>query len=130
MGAQENKQAVIDAYTAFGKGDIGAVIGMNAPDAVWVNYTGGSPLQGEFKGIDAISSFMGAVGEHLEISEFDLAPVAAEGDTVVARGTQTYKVKTTGKTVSGPVLHVFTFGPDGKVTRFEEYETGTEGAFA
>ena len=130
MGASENKTAVQAAYDAFAQGDIAAVIAMNAPDAVWVNYTGGSPLQGEHKGIDAIGGFMALVGEHLDISEFDLAPIAAEGDTVLAVGRQTYVAKKTGKTVSGPVVHIFTFGPDGKVTRFEEYETGAEGAFS
>jgi ketosteroid isomerase-like protein len=129
MGAQENKKAVSDAYEAFGKGDVPAVIAMNAPDAVWVNHTDGSPLKGEYKGMDGIGSFFGLVGEHLDISVFEMAPIAAEGDTVVALGRQTYVAKKTGKTVSGPVVHIFIFGADGKVTRFEEYETGTEGAF-
>lgn len=130
MGAAENKAAVETAYEAFGRGDVPAVIGMNAPDAVWVNYSNSkSPLQGEFKGVDDIGTFFGHVGEHLDITRFELAPIAAEGDTVVARGHQTYTVKSTGKTVDGPVVHIFTFGPDGKVTRFEEYETGTDGAY-
>jgi ketosteroid isomerase-like protein len=129
MGARENKQAVLDAYEAFGRGDIEAIGAMNAPDAVWVCYTKGSPLQGEYKGRDGIGAFFGKVGEHIEITQFEIAPIAAEGDTVVARGTQTYTAKKTGKTVSGPLVQVFTFGPDGKCTRFEEYETGTEGAW-
>jgi len=130
MGASENKQAVADAYEAFGRGDIPAVIGMNAPDAVWVNHTLGSPLGGEFKGQDEIGGFFGLVGEHIEITEFDVAPIAAEGDIVVAAGRQTYTAKKTGKKVSGPVVHIYTFGPDGKVTRFEEFETGAEGVWA
>jgi ketosteroid isomerase-like protein len=130
VGASENKKAVADAYEAFGKGDIPALIGMNAPDAVWVNHTPGSPLYGEHKGLDAIGGFFGLVGENLDITEFDMAPIAAEGDTVVAVGRQTYTAKKTGKKVSGPVVHLFTFGPDGKVTRFEEFETGAEAAFS
>lgn len=130
MGAPENKQAVIDAYEAFGRGDIEAVIGMNAADAVWANYSSdASPLSGEFKGFDSIGAFFGAIGEHIDMTEFDMAPIAAEGDTVVSRGHQTYTVKKNGKKVSGPVVHIFTFGPDGKVTRFEEYETGADGAW-
>ena len=131
MGAAENKAAVAAAYEAFGQGDVASVIAMNAPDATWVNYsTDASPLQGEFKGLDAIGAFFGVVGDSIEISEFDIAPIAAEGDIVVSHGHQTYTVKKTGKTVSGPVLHIFTFGPDGKVTRFEEWEHGTESAWA
>lgn len=131
MGAAENKATVIAAYEAFGRGDIEAVIATNAPDAVWVNYSStASPLNGEHKGTDAIGAFFGAIGETIEISEFDIAPIAAEGDRVVAEGHQSYTVKKTGKTVSGPVLHVFTFGPDGKCTRFEEWESGSEGAWS
>ncbi len=117
-------------YEAFGRGDIGYIIGMNAPDAVWVNYSSSkSPLQGEFKGADDIGVFFTKVGEHLDITALEIGPIAAEGDTVVAKGHQTYTVKSTGKTVDGPMIHIFTFGPDGKITRFEEYETGTEGAY-
>jgi ketosteroid isomerase-like protein len=129
MGASENKAAVAAAYEAFGKGDIESVIGMNAPDSVWVVHTAGSPLAGEYKGHDAIGGFFGLVGEHIEITRFELAPIAAEGDTVVAQGVQTDTAKKTGKTVSGPLVHIFTFGPDGKVTRFEEFETGAERAW-
>ena len=103
---------------------------MNAPDAVWVNYsTEASPFSGEHKGLDAIGAFFGLIGDNIEITEFDLAPIAAEGDVVVAGGHQAYTVKRTGKSVSGPVLHVFTFGPDGKVTRFEEWEANAHDAW-
>ena len=131
MGAAENKQAVAAAYEAFGRGDIAAVIAMNAPDAVWVNYsTEASPFSGEHKGLDGIGAFFGLIDGNIEILQFDLAPIAAEGDTVLAGGQQAYKVKRTGKTCSGPVLHVFTFGSDGKVTRFEEWESNAHSAWS
>jgi hypothetical protein len=131
MGAAENKAALVAAYEAFGRGDIASVIAMNTPDAVWVNYsTEASPLSGEHKGLDGIGAFFGFIADTMEITQFEMAPVAAEGDTVVAIGQQVYKVKRTGKTVSGPVVHVFTFGPDGKVTRFEEWESNAHDAWA
>jgi len=131
MTAAQNKAAVAAAYDAFAKGDVPTVIAMNAPDAVWVNYsTSASPFQGEHKGLDGIGEFFGLVGEHIEISQFELAPVAAEGDIVIARGQQTYTVKKTGKRVSGPVVHIFTFDAAGKVARFEEFETNTEDAWS
>jgi ketosteroid isomerase-like protein len=130
MGASENKAAVVAAYEAFGRGDIASVIAMNAPDAVWVNNSSTrSPLNGEHKGVEAIGAFFGLIGDSIEISQFEMAPVAAEGDTVVATGQQVYKVKRTGKIVSGPVAHVFTFDPKGKVTRFEEWESNAHDAW-
>ena len=130
MGARENRATIEGAYAAFAQGDVPAVIGINAPDAVWVNYSSpDSPLSGEHKGVDEIGAFFGVIGETIDIAEFDMAVVAADGDVVVARGHQTYTVKKTGKTVSGPVLHLFTFAPDGKLARFEEYETNVNDAW-
>jgi hypothetical protein len=130
VGAAENKATVVAAYEAFGTGDIAAVIATNAPDAVWVNYsTPASPFSGEHKGLDSIGAFFGLIGDSIDITEFDIGPIAADGDVVVAEGHQSYTVKKTGKTVSGPVLHVFTFGPDGKVTRFEEWESNVHDAW-
>ena len=131
MGAAENKSAVAGAYEAFGRGDIESVLALNAPDAVWVNYSSeASPLNGEHKGVDAIGAFFGLIGDTIELTEFDVAPIAAEGDTVLASGHQTYTVKKTGKVVSGPVVHIFTFGPDGKVARFEEWEANAHAAWS
>lgn len=130
MGAAENKAAVVAAYEAFGQGNIPAVVDMNADDAVWTINTGpGSPLAGDHKGKDAIAALFGTIAESIEITKFDAAPVAAEGDVVVARGSQAYTVKATGKTVDGPILHFYTFGADGKLGRFEEYEIDVGDAF-
>ena len=123
MGPADNRAAVEAAYVAFGKGDIPSVIAMNAPDALWVIHTAATaPYQGEHKGIEGIGTLFGLLPDSIDITEFDMAPVAIDGDVVVAKGVQTYTVKKTGKTVSGSFLHLFTFGPDGKVARFEEWE--------
>ena len=130
VGSAENRAAVESAYEAFGRADIATVIAMNAPHTVWVNYsTPASPLNGEFKGLDGVSTFFGLVGEHIDMSEFTIAPIAADGDVVVSSGHQTYTVKRTGKVVSGPVLHIFTFDADGRVTNFEEWEADTHDAW-
>ena len=131
MGATENKAAVVAAYQAFGAGDVAAVIASNAPDAVWVNHSSAaSALNGEFKGHDDIGNFFGLIGQHIEFSKFDMAPIAAEGDVVVAMGEQAYTVKSTGKTVAGPLIHIFTFGADGLVHRFEEFEANAHEAWS
>ena len=130
MGSAENRSAVESAYEAFSRGDVAQVIAMNAPDTVWVNYsTPASSLNGVFKGLDGVSTFFGLIGEHIEVSELEIAPIAADGNVVVSSGRQTYTVKRTGKVVSGPVLHVFTFDADGRVTNFEEWEADAHSAW-
>lgn len=130
MGAAENRATVISAYEAFGRGDIEAVIATNAPDAVWVIHSSSSaPFAGEHKGHESIGAIFQAIGESVDITLFDMRPIAAEGDIVVATGDQSYTVKKTGKTVSGPLAHVFTFDAAGKLIRFEEWESNADEAW-
>jgi len=131
MGQAENKAAVAAAYAAFGQGDVAAVVGMNAPDAVWiVHAAAGAPFEDEYVGHDAIGKLFGLLVDSIEIAHFEIEPIAAEGDIVVARGEQTYRVKSTGKSDTVQLIHIFTFGPDGKVTRFEEFEFSLDSAWS
>ena len=130
MGAAENRATVSAAYEAFGRGDIGAVIEINAADAVWVIHSGANAaFAGEHKGHAGIGAMFQTSGESVDITVFSMQPIAAEGDVVVAVGEQTYTVKKTGKTVNGPLAHVFTFNSEGKVVRFEEWESNADEAW-
>ena len=130
MGANENRATVVAAYEAFGRGDIAAVIGINSPDAVWAIHTSANAtFAGEHKGHDGIGAMFQTIVDSVDISMFDMQPVAAEGDVVVATGQQSYTVKATGKTVSGPLVHVMTFNADGQLMRFEEWESNADEAW-
>ena len=131
MGANENRAATIAAYEAFGKGDIAAIIAMQAPDTLWeIHSSPASPLNGEHKGHDGVGAFFQTVGTALEFAKFDMAPIAADGDVVIATGDQDYTVKATGKRVVGRVAHIFRYNSDGQCVHFEEWESGTEGAYS
>lgn len=130
MGAAENKATVTAAYEAFGRGDIPAVIGVNAIDAVWVIHSSpNAPFGGEHKGHDALGAMFQTIGETVDITLFDMRVIAAEGDIVVATGEQSYTVKETGKSVAGPLAHVFTFNAEGKLAHFEEWESNADEAW-
>jgi uncharacterized protein len=130
MGAKRNRATVEAAYEAFGRGDIPAVIGVNSPDAVWTIHTSPkTPFGGEHKGHDGIGALFGIIGETIDMSVFNLQPVAAEGDFVIAYGEQAYTVKKTGKRVAGPLIHMFTFDSGGQVVRFEEWESNADAAW-
>ena len=130
MGAKENRATVAGAYEAFGRGDIPAVVGINAPDAVWVIHTGANAaFAGEHRGHSGIGAMFQTIGETVDISLFNMQPIAADGDVVVAYGEQSYTVKKTGKTVAGPLVHLFTFNAEGQLIRFEEWESNADEAW-
>jgi uncharacterized protein len=131
MGAAENKAAVIATYEAFGRGDIDSILASNAPDTLWeIHSAKESPLNGEHKGRDGVAAFFGLVGASIDFAKFEMAPIAADGDVVVAIGEQDYTLKSTGKRVVGPLIHVCTFDSDGKVAHFEEFESNLGDAWA
>jgi len=130
MGTSENTAAVAAAYEAFGRGDIEAILAITAEDTIWqIHASSDSPLNGEYKGLDGVVEFFTKVGSLLEFARFEMAPIAAEGDTVVAVGDQEYTVTSTGTVVTGRLAHVYTFSSDGKVARFEDFEPGGDGAW-
>lgn len=131
MGADENRATLVKAYEAFGAGDIETILGLQSADTVWdIHSSAESPLNGTHKGVDGVVAFFGLVGENLEFAKFEIAPVAAQGDTVVAVGEQDYTAKKTGKRVVGPLVHVCTFDADGKLAHLEEWESNVGDAFA
>ncbi len=55
--------------------------------------------------------FFTKVGSLLEFARFEMAPIAAEGDTVVAVGDQEYTITATGTVVTGRLAHVYAITP-------------------
>jgi uncharacterized protein len=131
MGSDENRATLVKTYEAFGAGDIETILGLQAADTLWeVHSSKESPLNGAHKGIDAVAAFFGLVGTNMDFAKFEMTPIAAEGDVVVAVGEQDYTVKATGKRVAGPLVHVCTFDSEGKLAHFEEWESNVGDAFA
>jgi uncharacterized protein len=119
-----NVQTVRDAYDAFGRGDLPAVLGLMDPNIEWSEAEGNpyQPSGKPWKGPDAIvqnlfvkivADFDGTFVIHPE--EFYDA-----GDTVVVEGRYTGTAKATGKSLDAQVCHVFKLR-DGKVTSFQQF---------
>lgn len=117
-----NIDTVKAMYAAFGRGDIGAVIDATAGGIDWESYGNPAhfPTLGPHRGRAEVQNFFAKVGGTLEFSEFQPQEFFSDGNTVIALGHFTAKVKTTGKTASSHWAHVFTF-KDGKVEKFREY---------
>ena len=121
MGEQENRLVVQRGYEAFGRGDIETLLTLFADDIEWM--TPGPPelaTAGRRQGPGQVAQFFRAVGDVYEIQRFEPEAFIAEGDRVVVLGTETTRVKATGKVIEAHWAHAFTLR-DGKVVGFRDY---------
>jgi len=122
MSEAANTQIVKDAYAAFGRGDIQAILNSLDDNIVWHGVYGASakvPTSGERRGKAAVATFFKQVGETVKFSRFDTKEFIATGDKVVALGHYTATTNVGGSFDSDFAM-VFTL-QNGKVTRFQEF---------
>jgi uncharacterized protein len=115
-----NSETVREIYEAFGRGDVSFILDQLADDVSWDERLpdhGVIYLQAG-RGRDHVATFFERVGAGLKFSKFDVEDIIGAEDKVVgliaAEGTNI----ATGKTFVDYEAHIWTFGPDGKVTAF------------
>ncbi len=110
-------------YESFGRGDIGAIVAQLEADVVWEHDATdhGIPWLEPGRGLDHALSFFAVVGAQLQISKFDLRGLFEAGDQVIAVIDIEATVKTTGHAYRDLELHLWTFGPSGKVSKFRHF---------
>jgi uncharacterized protein len=122
-----NTQTIREIYEAFGAGDIDAILARLADDVRWERWPDGSgaqrhgvPWLTERTGPDEVAEFFAALGA-LDINAF--APTAfLEGDGVVAAVIAIdLTVKATGERFRDDEIHLWSFGPDGRITAFRHF---------
>jgi ketosteroid isomerase-like protein len=64
------------------------------------------------------------VNRTLDIGKFTVNTVIADGDVVVVWIDSVATIRSTGKTIEGPLVHWLTLR-EGKLTTFDEFEHGT-----
>jgi uncharacterized protein len=122
MGEAENTKVVQDAYAAFGRGDVQAILDKLDDNIAWQGvYGGGShvPMAGEKRGKAAVAEFFKLVGTHVNFTRFEPKEFIATGDKVVTLGHYTAKTSA-GKEFDSDFAMVFTMR-NGKVTAFQEF---------
>jgi uncharacterized protein len=122
MQEAQNTKIVKDAYAAFGRGDIPALLGSFADDINWVGVYGTGPhvpTSGERHGKTAVAEFFKQVAANMNFSRFEPREFIATGDKVVALGHYTASTPTK-KTFDSDFAMVFTLY-NGKVTHFQEF---------
>jgi len=117
MTALETVQSM---YTAFGRGDIPALMAHISPDVSWEHGAPdhGVPWLKPGRGLAHVVEFFQTVGRELDISRFEVQQLYAAGDQVIAQIAIELRVRSTDKPVRDFELHHWQFGADGKVQAF------------
>src|SRR5688572_3467088 len=109
MTEQQNLEIVGRGYEAFMRGDVDALLGLFDDDIEWVSPGPPElPTSGMRRGKQQVAEFFQAVNEVFEIQRFEPDAFIAEGDRVVVLGSDTTRVRATGKIIDGDWAHVFT----------------------
>jgi uncharacterized protein len=122
MGEADNIEVVQEAYAAFGRGDVQAILDRLDDSVAWTaGYGAGSnvPMSGERRGKAAVAEFFELVATHVNFARFEPKEFVATGDQVVALGHYTAKTSA-NKEFDSDFAMVFTM-QNGKVTKFQEF---------
>ncbi len=116
-----NAETVMGIYEAFGRGDVGHILDQMSDDVAWdhgIRETG-LPYLVPGTGKDHVARFFQAVAENLEFTTFEPATPCVNDDTVMVAVREIGRNIVTGAPVEEDIsVHIWTFGPDGKVVAF------------
>jgi ketosteroid isomerase-like protein len=123
--ATGNAATVTDIYAAFGRGDVPAILDRLADDVAWESWAdnhaqrAGVPWLRPQTGRDGAAAFFAAIAGW-EIRDFQVHRLLAADDAVVAE-VSIDAVTDAGSPVRDEELHLWSFGANGRVTRFRHY---------
>ena len=119
-----NEQTVKDLYAAFQRADVAAIVAVVADDVDWRNDHVASsecPWNGNFSGKANVPGFFTAVGEHLDISVFDVQTMAASGSFVAVYLRIESTVRKNGRSLANDAVHFWTFNDSGQIARYRHF---------
>jgi uncharacterized protein len=127
MSTQDNLKLAQGIYTAFGQGNIPAILNGFADDAELHEPPGGEPpFTGVYRGRDGAGTFFQRMIEAVDVLMLEPQEYVAQGDTVVALGHYRFRPKTNGIAYDTDWAMVWRFR-DGKIVKFQiHYDTATE----
>jgi ketosteroid isomerase-like protein len=120
--SNDNVKLIQEAYAAFGRRDMEALIGAMTPDVDWamVGRASDFPTFGAWPGADKVREFFRSVGDTIDFHDFSPREFYPSGDKVFVLGRYEGTVKKTGRRLASDWVHVFTIR-DGKVAQFREF---------
>jgi ketosteroid isomerase-like protein len=114
---------VRDFFTAFGRGDVEAVVAAFHPEARLTAVHAGPPagVYGSYVGQEGARAFVAALGRTFDTKAFAVNEVVGEGAVVYASGHFIHQLKATGRTFSSEwALRCQVDG--GVITRYHFFE--------
>jgi uncharacterized protein len=128
MSEQQNTAVVKQAYAAFGRGDIPALLALVDENVDWHPVIGTDshvPTSGRRRGRSEVARFFETVGKSISFAVFDPREFVAQGDKVVALGHYTATAIPTGGTFDSDWVMTFTL-KNGKIVKFSEFSDSAQ----
>lgn len=122
MHEAQNTRVVQEAYAAFSRSDVQAILDRLDDGIVWKGLYGAGPhvpSAGERRGKAQVAEFFKQVADNVNFSTFEPKEFIADGDKVIALGHYTATTPI-GKAFDSDFAMVFTLR-NGKVTAFQEF---------
>jgi ketosteroid isomerase-like protein len=128
MAESENTQLVKDAYAAFGRGDVAAIVNLCDENIEWhgvVGTEGVLPQSGVRRGKAAVAEFFKQVNDSTDFLTFEPQEFVAQDDRVVVIGRYSAKMKPSGHQYASGWVMLFTV-KNGKIAKFAEYSDSAQ----
>lgn len=127
MSIQDNLKTAQGIYTAFGQGDIPAILNVFADDVELHEPPGGEPpFTGTYHGRDGAGRFFQEMVGAVDVLMLEPHEFVAQGDTVVVLGRYRFRPKTTSIAYDTDWAMVWWFR-SGQIVKFQiHYDTATE----
>lgn len=114
-----NLETVQTIYSAFGRGDVPAILDHLADNVEWDadGNSHGIPILEHRVGKEQVTGFFAAL-QTVEFLHFEPLNFLSGGNQVAVPIQLRLKVKETGEEIQELEIHLWTFGAEGKVARF------------
>ena len=109
---------VQDAYQAFGRGDVPAILALVSDDVDW-KFCGarGMPYTGTFRGRQSVGGWFASIPTVEDVQAFEPREFIDAGEHVTVLGWERTAAKPSGKVFESEWVHVFTVR-NGRIARF------------
>ena len=127
----DNVTLIERIYEAFGRGDIGYILDQLTDDVRWVSHLEPIvPWSGDYAGKANVVDFFQALGGAVEVTDHPVNELVAQGDTVVAMGDVSFRVRETGNVGKSSWVYIFKLA-NGAVQSYDQFnDPGLAEAFS
>ena len=123
MSEQDNVRVAQQAFEAFGRGDMPALLGLVTNDVVWdtMGPSSAIPWASRRNGPEQVGQFFGDLTGAVEFQQLQPREFIAQGDRVVVLGHSDYTVRANGRPLGQDWVMVLKLR-DGKVAEYQYFE--------